>query len=387
MPSRPPGTIAGPPAQPTGTHETVKTERRRVILWLLAVNLAGCNGAESDARTAANFYEGRTLEIIVPFGPGGGTDTWARMMAPYLQKRLGARSSVQVVNIAGATGVAGANDFALRRKPNGLTALVTAGSTFFPYLLGEPMVRYDFTAFSAIVATPVGGVVFVSPKLGVGSIADLPEVAERLIFGGISATGNDLLLLVAFELLELRPKTIMGYSSRGATRVAFEQGETNIEYQTMPAYLMNVAPLVERGLAVPLFSFGMLDENGELVRDPVVPGLPTVRDVYIQLYGREPEGVGWDAYRAALGAGILMQKVLWLHRHAPPEAVEALRAAAQDVVNDEAFLEVARAEVGDYPFYVGPAADRLFSVAAAIPPPVVLWLKDLLRRRYGVERL
>jgi hypothetical protein len=325
--------------------------------------------------------------VIVPFGPGGGTDTWARLVAPFLQRELGPGSSVQIINIAGATSIAGANDFALRRRPDGRTALVSAGSTFFAYLLGEPMVRYDYREMRAIVSSPAGGVVFVRPELGITSAAGLREIRERLIYGGISAAGNDLLALLAFELLELDFLPVLGYGSKGATRIAFQQGETNIEYQTSPAYRSSVVPLVEQGLAVPLFSFGLLDEKGEVVRDPLTPDLPTVFEVYRLLNGSDPSGPAREAYRSMLAAGIEMQKSIWMHGDAPDAAVEALRAAARRVIADPEFRAQVSRRMGDYPFYVGEEVEELFRVAVDIPPEATVWLTELLRTRYGLDRL
>lgn len=355
------------------------------LLCLAAVlGLAACGG--DRGRTAGEdgaFYADRTLELIVPFGPGGGTDTWTRMVAPFLQEHLGHGTAVQVVNVPGAMSVAGANEFALRRRPDGLTALVSAGTTFFLYLLDEPAVRYEFRELEAILAGPAGGVVFVSPELGVDEPADLTDLRGALSYGGISATGNDLLPLLAFELLELDVRAILGYRSKGETRVAFERGETDIEYQTMPAYLASVVPLVEEGRAVPLFSFGILDAEGNLVRDPQVPELPTVAEVHRTLYGEDPSGVVWDAYRATVGAGIELQKVIWLHGDAPPEAVEELRAAADEMVRDSAFLAAAERQVGRYPFRVGQAAERTFQRAVDVSPEALSWLREFARRERG----
>jgi tripartite-type tricarboxylate transporter receptor subunit TctC len=349
----------------------------------------GCSTESRNASSAArtDFYAGETLEVIVPFGPGGGSDTWTRMIVPFLQQHLGEGARVQVVNIPGASSVAGTNDFALRRRPDGLTALVSAGTTYLVYLMGEPMVRYDFGDFSPILASAVGGVVFVSPDLGIASASQLRDSPEPLVYGGISATGNDILPLLSFELLRLDVKAILGYASKGASRVAFEQGETNIEYQTMPAYLSNVTPLVADGSAVPLFSFGVLSETGEVVRDPAVPDLPTVREVYQDLFAREPSGVEWEGYKVVLAAGVAMAKVLWLHDEAPEEAIQALRNAARQVVADPEFQEVARREVGGYPFHVGEEAGRAASTAARIAPTTLNWLKALLRDKYDIDRL
>jgi len=358
------------------------------VVAALTLALTSCQGAaDLDGRTAEDFYDGVRLDIIVPFGPGGGTDTWARLVASFLQRELGPGSSVQIINIAGASSIAGANDFALRRRPDGRTALVSAGTTFFAFLLGEPMVRFDYREMRAILSSPAGGVVFIRPELGINSAAELRNLQEQVVYGGISATGNDLLALLAFELLELDFLPVLGYGTKGASRIAFEQGETNIEYQTSPAYRSSVVPLVERGLAVPLFSFGLLNDAGEVIRDPLFPDLPTVFEVYQSLNGQDPYGPAWEAYRAILAAGIEMQKSLWMHGDAPEAAVEALQAAARRVIANPEFRDQAIQRMGDYPFYVGEDVEQLFLLALDIPPDAMEWLAELLRVRYGVDRI
>jgi hypothetical protein len=122
-------------------------------------------------------------------------------------------------------------------------------------------------------------------------------------------------------------------------------------------------------------------------RDPVVPELPTVAEAYAELHGRPPGGPAWEAYRAALAAGIEMQKVLCLHQEAPEAAVEALRAAAGRMIEDPEFRAEASRRMGDYPFYVGEQVEQLFATAADVPPEAMGWLRDLLRTRFGIDRL
>jgi tripartite-type tricarboxylate transporter receptor subunit TctC len=89
---------------------------------LLAV-LAACgpnkSGSSSDAGGSGNFYSGKTLQIIVPYGPGGGYDQWARVIAPYMQKYLGA-DKVKVVNTPGGGGLIGTAAI-YHAKADGLT--------------------------------------------------------------------------------------------------------------------------------------------------------------------------------------------------------------------------------------------------------------------------
>ncbi len=369
---------------------SASTLRVPAWLWigLSCLVVAGCAEApDLGERAVGEVYRGELLRIMVPFGPGGGSDTWARLIAPHLQRHLPEGARIQVVNVPGATSVAGANEYALRTRPDGRTIFVSAGSTFFVYLLGEPMVRYEFRDLEPLLASPSGGVVFVRPDLGVSSPRELSRVGERLLYGGISATGNDLLPLLAFEILGLEVTPILGYTSKGATRIAFQQGETNIEYQTTPAYLTNVVPLVEAGEAVPLFSFGMVDGQGQVIPDPAAPDLPTVADAYRAIHGRAPSGAAWEAYVAVLAAGVTMQKVLWIRQEAPASAVAELREAIADLIEDPAFLEPARRQLGDYPFLLADEIDEALRAGVGMSPEALEWLKDFLRERFQVDRI
>ena len=82
---------------------------------------------------------------------------------------------------------------------------------------------------------------YASPSSGVKRIEDLAR-AKNLIYGGISAIGLDMIPLISFELLELDARGVLGFKGRGDARIAFERGETNIDYQTTPAYNATVVP-------------------------------------------------------------------------------------------------------------------------------------------------
>jgi len=190
--------------------------------------------------------------------------------------------------------------------------------------------------------------------------------------------------LVAFALLDLDVQTILGYQGKGAARVAFEQGETNLDYQTSPAYLANVTQLVDEGIAVPIFTFGQMNGQGQVVRDPVFPDIPSFAEAYEACAGGQPSGPGWDAYKAVLVAGFSAQKNLWTHEEAPPERIAALRAAAEATSNDAEFLSLAEEILGGYGFFLGPEAEAMFQQAAAISPEAKAWLLNLLRDRHDV---
>jgi hypothetical protein len=193
--------------------------------------------------------------------------------------------------------------------------------------------------------------------------------------------------LLAFELLRIEPKAIMGYKGRGPIRVAFEQGETNLDRQTTNSYLVHVKPLVEEGKAIPLFAQGVVDKSGNLIRDPVFPEMPTIKEVYKMLHGTEPSGIVWKCYKAAVTAGYTTQQLLWVHADAPAEAVQALRKAGAKMITDPKFLEGAKKIVGGYQFYAGEDLEAAIKALTQMPKDVQEWIHRYLREKHGITRL
>ena len=130
--------------------------------------LAGLGlGLAATGSARAQDMAGKTIEWIIPFAVGGGSDVWARFHLPLLQKHMPGNPTVVIRNVTGGGSINGANQFAQRTRPDGLTILGTSGSTQFPYLMGDPRVRYDYRAWSVLMASPPGGVPYVRPALGV----------------------------------------------------------------------------------------------------------------------------------------------------------------------------------------------------------------------------
>jgi len=93
--------------------------RRTTLAIPLAITLAF--GALASAPALAQSFPSRPVNLVVPFPPGGGTDTGARILAEQLSKRWG--QPVVVENKGGAAGQIGADSVA-KAKPDGYTLLL-----------------------------------------------------------------------------------------------------------------------------------------------------------------------------------------------------------------------------------------------------------------------
>jgi tripartite-type tricarboxylate transporter receptor subunit TctC len=340
-------------------------------------------GAASAPAIAADF-SGKRVEWIIPYGTGGGSNAWARFYQPWLQKYLPGNPAVGVVNMPGASSTKGTNYFARRGTSDGLSAIGTSGSTQFPYLLGDRRVQYDYNDWEVVLATPVGGVMYIHSSLGVKSAKDMKKLQKvQLKFMAQSATSLDLVPLLAYDILGLNVKPIFGVRSRGDGRLAFERGELKLDYQTTPAFLKRVMPLVQKGEAVPLMTWGMIDENGNMTRDPTFPDLPHVAEVYEMMHGKKPKGPAWTAWKTFFAAGYPAQKMILLKKDTPKEAIDAWRKAAAAIVADPTFEAAKNKALGKYPQAVGKQAEVLKKIATTVDPKSKAWVLAWLKRKFN----
>ena len=341
-------------------------------------------GLAFPALGAAPYYEGKTIEVIIPFPVAGGTDIWIRTIAPYLEKYIPGNPKFNFRNIGGGRGIPGMMEFAAKAKPDDLMLLVSSATNYFPVLLGDKAAKYDLRQWKPLLVNPVGGVMYVSPASGVKRVEDLAK-AKDLVYGGISAIGLDLIPLISFELLEMNAKGVLGFKGRGEARIAFERGETNIDYQTTPAYNATVVPLIKEGKAIPLMSFGQLDDRGNIVRDPAVPDLPTVPEVYEKLKGKKPSGRFWETYKIFMPSAFAVQKILWVKGEAPAEVLRVYYAAADRLEKDQEFQTKTDKVLGGYPLLRGDRLEKTIQQAFQIDSDTQQFVRDWVGKKYRVK--
>ncbi|MDF1868240.1 MAG: hypothetical protein P1U70_25690 [Saprospiraceae bacterium] len=373
--------------------------------------------SEINNPNSKHYFQDKTIEWIIPFKEGGGGDTWARFNAPFFQKHIPGNPAIVVNNIPGGGSIKGANLFAERVKPNGLMILGTSGTTQMPYLLDDPRVRYDYSKYKPIMAYPTGGVAYVSPdiiseelrNLKVNSVEEQIEKSVRIIqelidnkvqlkYGSQGPTSLDIVTMFSFDLLKLDVQAVFGFRGRGAGRLAFERGEVKIDYQTSSAYLKNSIPLVESGDAIPLFSFGALDDNGQLIRDEsfanspvgvfngeiVRVNVPHFGEVYERL-GHQLSGIEWDTWFAFMSAGFGGMKLLLTPKETPDEIVAEFHKGIGAMKEDPEYQKNKFKALGEYKQVIGKPADKIFDLATNVGTEEKAFMKSWLIEKYDLN--
>lgn len=130
----------------------------------------------STAAAEPTAYPTKTVRLVIPYPPGGGTDITGRAMAQRLSEFLG--QSVVIENKPGATGMIGAASVA-KAAPDGYTVLFGAASemainaSLFKTMSYDP--RTDFEPVSLIAAFPL---VFVAPATSTKTLPELVDAAR-----------------------------------------------------------------------------------------------------------------------------------------------------------------------------------------------------------------
>lgn len=329
---------------------------------------------------------GKTVEWIIPFSETGGSAKWANFFAPLLSEALPGNPTVVVKFMPGAGSTKGANWFQQQKDGDGTLIFGSSGSTQFPYLLGDPRVRYEYNDWNPVMATGTGGVAYLGADAGAkfdGSANNLKDMT--FIYGNQGATRLDLVPALAWKMLGMNVEHVMGIKGRGDGRKMFESGEATIDYQTSSGYLKGSAELVEAGKAVPMMTWGSLDDNGDIVRDPTFPDIPTFKEVCEKTDGCETSGESWDAWKAFFIAGFPSQKLAFLPAGTSQEVIDMYVTAFESIKNHPDFAEISKSRLGKYPMFTGEGAKAALGSAITVPDSakefVVGWLKD----EFGVE--
>ena len=350
-----------------------------------AAMATGLTIAASLPATAADF-SGKTIEWTIPFSETGGSAKWANFFAPLISEHMQGNPTVVVKFMPGAGSTKGANWFQGQSHTDGLTMFGSSGSTQFPYLLGDPRVRYEYKDWIPVMASGTGGVAYLNAedgKLFDGSANNLQ--GKTFIYGNQGATRLDLIPALAWKMLGIKVEHVMGIKGRGDGRKMFESGEATIDYQTSSSFLKSVVPLVEEGKAVPMMTWGALSANGDIVRDPTFPDMPTFKEVCEATNGCETSGPAWDAWKAFFIAGFPSQKIAFLPAGTPQDVVDAYTKAFAAIAARPDFADISAKRLGKYPMYVGADAKAALGGAITVSDSAKAYVTDWLQSDFGVS--
>jgi len=206
----------------------------------------------------APYYQGKVITIIVGYGPGGGYDRIARLVAKHLPKYIPGKPTVLVQNMPGADSMIAANYVYRIAKPDGLTIGTFNRGLVFAQLLKAEGVKFDLTKFAWIGSAAVESTVLVlRADLPYKTIHDVAKAKEPIVLGSTGpADSSGQLALFLKEFGGFNFKNVV-YPSGNDIMLAIERKEVDgrgMTYSSSKIY-------IERGLVRP-FVRGRVAEPG-----------------------------------------------------------------------------------------------------------------------------
>jgi tripartite-type tricarboxylate transporter receptor subunit TctC len=294
-----------------------RTGRRRAFGILAAAVLS--LGVAGTAQ-AADYPQG-PITIVVPFPPGGPTDTTARMVAKSLGKQLG--QPVVVENRGGAGGTVG-SALVARSKPDGYTLLWASTSSLgvAPGLYRNPGYSpiSSFEHIGLVARTPI--LLVVRKNFPADTLKDTVAYAanHRVAFG--SAGNGSINHLTGEWLKEVTGADMLHVPYNGGAPALTDMISGQID-MTLEVITV-VRPYVEAGKAKIL-------ATGGAQRSPDMPDVPTVRE----LYGHDFESYSWTGLVApAKTPPAVVSKLNAALRAAQddPEVIQLMKTGGQEVL-------------------------------------------------------
>lgn len=233
-----------------------------------AIGLAAAGAVLAAGMPGANAaFPEKDITFIIPYGPGGGFDSYVRKVAPLMEKHLPGGVNVVPKNEPGAGGRKAVASV-YRAKPDGYTiAIFNMPGMALDQIVGKKT-RFDIKKFSWIAQLAVSPYVMGVAKNGpFNSVEDLQKADRQLKYGETSASSTaGISGRIVAATLGINTKYISGY--KGSAKIAITLIQGNTDYHMFAE--RSFTKYAESGDLKPILSFR---------EKSAFPGVPTPKDI------------------------------------------------------------------------------------------------------------
>ncbi len=319
--------------------------------------------SEPRAQTVADFYRGKTLHMVIGYGPGGGYDLYGRLAAEFLGRHIPGNPLILPQNMPGNSSLR-AVEYLLEVAPKDGTYLGSVQQALAMTVVTDDKSRIDVSKLRYIGRfTSNIDIAVALPRTGIKSFED---AKQREIVVGADQAGS---MSVAYALTLNRYagaklKIVKGYPGSTEIQLAAERGEVEVNGSySLPAVLFSHPDWVREGTATILY-------QNALKRFPQMPQVPTVLDL---VNGEEGKTIA----RVIAGTAEIGRSILTVG--APQDRLAALRAAFQDMLKDPDFIAACQKRNLMLDPGRGEDMDAISQETMSLPKPFVAALRNLLK--------
>ena len=349
-----------------------------VNIWkMVCVVMIGLIGGPAFAADVAEFYKGKTVNLIVGYGPGGGYDLYARLLARHMAHRIPGNPTITVQNMPGAGSMRAANHLFIGAPKDGTAfGIFDRNMPLMAFIGGSSNVQFDPLKFvwigSLSDSSDDAFVLWARKSAQAKSIDDLRRPGGPALTVGVAtagATDNDVGVILR-DISGLRLNLVQGYPDSNAVGLAVESGEVDAQL------IGHVTSKIMRpAWTAPGSPMQILVQFGRPDRHPELANVPTARELAADDRARQLIDLAQFPYQIA--------RPFVAPPGTPPDRAEALQEAFRQTVKDADFLDEARKLNLEISPVDGIAATRLIGEMGRSPLDVRQRLREAL---YGAAK-
>jgi len=205
---------------------------RTWIAWLSAGLMLAVAGTAANAQDAAQFYKGKTVTLLVGYGPGGGYDIYARVLQRVMGKHIPGNPTVVIQNMPGAGSLRAANYlYTVAPKDGTFFGTFARNMPLLGLLDSDQNVQFDPKKFNWLGSSSSYAddsyLLLTRKDAKVKSIEEARAPGGPPLIIGSTAEGvsSDSMAVVLRDMLGFNLKHIAGYTDSGQLFLAMERGE------------------------------------------------------------------------------------------------------------------------------------------------------------------
>ena len=327
-----------------------------------------------QAWAQGNFYQGKTIRIIIGYQSGDNHDQWARFYAQHLGKHIPGNPDFVAQNMPGAGSMIASNYLYNVSKPDGLTLGAIGGALFMAQLTGRKEVQFDWPKFSWIMTPERGGhLLFMRSDTPFKTIDDLRQAKDppRCSATGVGSTGYDVPRLLD-EAFGFKFRVISGYRGGAEQDLAMERNEVQCRAITIDGFFGRepFRTWIKSG-------FVRILMQTEKQRNPKMPNVPTIFELMEQHKVDDAKRRLVTSYLGIWGFG---SRPIVSTPGIPAERLKILREAFMNMFKDPEVLDDIKRRNWQAEPVPGEELEALAREVVNQPPEVAAALKRILSK-------
>ena len=343
---------------------------------LMIAGVAALAAAGSDP-ALAQFYKGRTVNMIINYPAGGPSDIEGRIIAQHLPKHIPGKPTIVIKNVSGAGGIIGTNQLA-EAAPNG-DNIGFFTLDIIAQLLSNPALRVNYADFVMIAGVENPLVVYMRKDTppGLKVPTDIVKANEFKALSLNVQNSNTLSQALSLDLLGVKYQAVPAYRGLKDVETAILQNLGQLANTSLPGWTGSAEPTLG-DIVMPMWQLATRSKDGSYPRSPALPNLPTFEEFYATVNGgKKPSGMPYEAMRAFTDPLVAMFRTALMPPKTTEEAVGVMRTGFVELWKDPDFIRDYSNIVKTKPILLsGQEAQEIVAALGQVKPEIKAFLLD-----------